>query len=172
MTHAIRDAQQALEAAAQVAHDYMTEVWCGKSPEAVEDLPPSIRALSARIAPVPEAVAGLVERLRDGICAMPSVVGEMRLPDYDSTIALMAQAADLFEAQARELARLRGALFAADDALMQEHGCFPLDQVTEPQRRLHRAATLIRAITGEDHAIRKSIADRLLADAAQGDSHE
>lgn len=61
-----------------------------------------------------------------------------------------------------EIERLRGALFAADEAITELNGCFPLDRNTLRQRKIVAAAQLVRAETGDDYQERKARASAAL----------
>jgi len=76
-----------------------------------------------------------------------------------------AGALDIPEIQmeaASEITRLRDALFAADWALMEMNGCFPLPHGSRPKADLHTACVLVRAETSEDNTTRVQRANRVI----------
>ena len=64
-----------------------------------------------------------------------------------------ANAIDALQARVAELDALA---YLADAALMQSHGCFPLDRITDEQRFLNDVANALRAVTGKDYEERKA----------------
>lgn len=73
------------------------------------------------------------------------------------------QVTPLREEAAAEITRLRDALFAADWALMEMNGCFPLPHGGRDRKKIHRACCTVRAVTGEDHAHRNQRAEAVLS---------
>lgn len=74
------------------------------------------------------------------------------------------RAAEAALAETRErLEEIEGLVFLADQALMELHGRFPLDEVTNEDRRLKQACKALRAVTGPNHETRNIRADQVRA---------
>lgn len=80
-----------------------------------------------------------------------------------------AETAESSLAAARgEVERLTDLLCLADEALMDSHGCFPLDRTNPTQIKLNDACLAIRAVTGADFSERKRRARATLGSGKGG----
>ena len=68
----------------------------------------------------------------------------------------MDEAADAIDTLQARVAELEALVYLADAALMQSHGCFPLDRNTDEQRFLNDVAKALRAVTGKEYEERKA----------------
>lgn len=93
----------------------------------------------------------LVKRLREDV-----FYGDERLRKMHLHNPLHMKAADAIDALQARVAELEALAYLADAALMQSHGCFPLDRNTDEQRFLNDVASALRAVTGKDYYERKA----------------
>lgn len=124
-----------------------------------------VPALLARIAAQEAQMKGLeatVDRMateENRLCAEIKRGKEARARAEAAETALAAERA--------KTAKLVDLLCLADEAIMQEHGCFPLDRTNERQIFLNDACTAIRKITGDDYTERKRRARAAITEAGQ-----
>lgn len=95
----------------------------------------------------------LVKTLRQLARDMVKLDMDMSLPAGSANPEDAADAIDALQARVEALEALA---YLADAALMQSHGCFPLDRNTDEQRFLNDVAKALRAVTGNDYEERKA----------------
>lgn len=88
------------------------------------------------------------------------------LPAHSEWVRL-SDVLDALAAEKAKVAKLVDLLCLADEAIMREHGCFPMDRTNERQIFLNDACTAIRKITGDDYTERKRRARAAITEAQQ-----
>lgn len=85
------------------------------------------------------------------------------------TLHMLADSA--LKALQERVAELESLAYLADAALIQSHGCFPLDRTTDEERFLNDVASALRAVTGEDYAERRARTAQALALLSKENNH-